>query len=541
MLAGLSTFCATTLSAQQYNLVMDRFQYNLIDREVNTPGANFHTAFRPYRLADIRQVTDPDTAAGIPDPGGKFAGTWVGRKLFRENFLRLDSSEYQVYADPLFSFDGGKDQLTDVTTYTNSRGLQVFGNLGKKVSFYTAFWENQARFVNYVDSFVTRQNVVPGQGRIKPFGTGGYDYAWASGSISYSPSKIFNFQAGNDKQFIGDGYRSLMLSDNAFNFPYLKITTTFWKIRYTNLFTAFQNVGSAANTGLGGYQKKYASFHHLSWNFGKRFNVGLFESIVWQSVDTAGQRRNFDVNYLNPVIFYRPVEFSLGSPDNALLGFNMKFIFMKNNVLYGQVMLDEFSLKEVRARSGWWGNKQGFQAGLKIFNLFGLKTLAIQSEFNYVRPYTYGHYTATQSYTHFAQPLAHPLGANFMESVNFIRYRWRRIGVEGKLLAAQYGADTRDNNGNWSNWGQNIFVATAETFNQPTSVPNIYGNKTLQGLKNTVIFTDLTVSYLINRRTNMRVELNLSRRMQHNELVRQNTNWVFFSFRTALPNRYYDF
>ena len=528
------------LEAQEYNYILDRYQYNLIDKALNTPGQNVHSAFKPLRINDIRRVINPDTIVGVNDSSSRFSRTWIGRKLYREHLFKLDSSDYQIYLDPLFSFDIGKDFLFKKNTYTNSRGFQISGNFGKKFSFYTCFWENQARFVNYVDSFIQRQNVVPGQGRIKPFGNGGYDFAWVAGYLSYSPSKYFNFQLGNDKQFVGDGYRSLLLSDNSFNYPFAKITTSFWRIRYTNLFTAFQNVGSASNSGLGGYQKKYGSFHHLSWNIGKRLNMGLFEAVIWQSVDTAGQKRNFDVNYFNPIIFYRPLEFSLGSPDNVLLGIHFKYIFLKNNVLYGQLMLDEFAWKEVRAGNGWWGNKQGFQLGIKVFNLFKQPNLMFQSEVNCVRPYTYGHSVATQSYTHFAQPLAHPLGANFMESINFLRYRWKRFGLEGKIMMARYGADSLKN-GKQTNVGQNIFVATSEAYNQPSSVPSVYGNQILQGRKNTLIYSDLSLSWLINRKTNMRIELTLSRRAQENLLVRKNTNWIFLSFRSALPNRYYDF
>jgi len=526
--------------SQHYNLVMDNYQYHLIDKAIQQKGTGLHTAVKPYRMEDVLQVINPDTASGVQLPDRKFYKRWIGRKLFSENLFKLDSTNFQLYLDPLFSIDAGKDQLTGVSTYTNSRGLQLFGNIGKKVSFYTSFWENQGRFVNYVDSFIQKNNVVPGQGRIKPFGTGGFDYAYATGYVSYSPSRYFNFQFGNDKNFFGDGYRSLFLSDNAFNNPYFKITTTFWKIRYTNLFTSYQNVGNASNSGIGGYLQKFTSYHHLSINATKWLNVGLFEAIVWQGGDSTG-RRGFDANYLNPIIFYRPVEFSRGSPDNVLIGLNFKAIFFKKNQIYGQLLLDEFSLGEVRAGNGWWGNKQGFQLGFKFFDVFGIKNLSYQNEINYVRPYTYGHFTGEQSYTHYAQPLAHPLGANFIENVQFLRWRYRRIGIEGKFLLAQYGADTLMQNGVMTNFGQNIFTGTAEIGQGPTMVPSIYGNKTLQGLKNTVTFIDLNLSYLINTRTNMRLQLTVSRRMQENALLTKNTNWVFLSFRTNLPNRYYDF
>ena len=527
-----------TTGAQEYNLVMDRFAYDLFDQQLQQSNGQMHTTVKPYRLSDVKRIVLPDTASGIPLKQPK---RWIGRALWTNNFLALDSSEYQVYVDPLFSFDIGRDFKTNQATWLNARGLQIQGNLGKKVSFYTSFWEQQGRFVNYVDSFIVKNGVVPGQGRVKPFGNTGWDYAMATGYVSYSPSKLFNFQFGNDKQFIGDGYRSLFLSDNAFNYPYFKISTSFWKLRYTNLFVSYQNIGNASNSNLGGYLQKFATYHHLSYQATKWLNLGLFETIVWQGGDTTGARRGFDVNYLNPIIFYRPVEFSRGSPDNVLIGLNFKAMILKKYQLYGQVLLDEFSLKEVLAKNGWWANKQGLQLGWKFFDFLGVKRLTWQNEFNLVRPYTYGHFTADQSYTHYAQALAHPLGANFIENVQFLRYRYKRWGIEAKILYANYGADTINASGTMSNFGQNPFVGTAEIGSGPTMVPSIYGNKIVQGFKNTLVFADLTASYLINTRTNMRVEAGVSQRRQSNVSGVSSTPWIFFSFKTSLPNRYYDF
>lgn len=528
-------------NAQHYNLLHDNFRYAAIDELMNAKGAGTHTAVKPFRMSDVKKLVHPDSVFGAQLPKKKaFERKWA-QKVFNDHLLRFEGDGYALYIDPLFSFEAGQDRFTGSSTWANSRGAQVMGNIGSQVSFCTSFWENQSVQVNYVDSFVQRNNIIPGQGRVKPFGNNGYDYAFATGYVSYTPSRFFNFQVGNDKQFIGDGYRSLLLSDNAFNYPFAKITTTFWKLRYTNLFMSWQNIGNAANSGIGGYLQKFATMHHLSLNATPWLNVGLFESIIWQGGDTLGNRRGFDPNYLNPIIFYRPVEFSRGSPDNVIMGLNFKATILKKHVLYGQLVLDEFSLKEVRARNGWWANKQGIQVGYKFFKLFGIPNLSWQNEVNVVRPYTYGHFTGEQSYTHFAQAMAHPLGANFIENVQFIRWRYRRIGLEAKFLYAQYGADTLKADGTRSNLGQNIFVGTAEIVGGPTEVPSIYGNKILQGAKNTVMFADLTLSYLINPVTGMRLELCGSRRMQTFPGGERNTTWVFLAFRTQLPNRYYDF
>ena len=43
--------------------------------------------------------------------------------------------------------------------------------------------------------------------------------------------------------------------------------------------------------------------HYLSWNVSKRFNLGLFESVLWTNTNDRG----FDVNYLNPLYFFVPL------------------------------------------------------------------------------------------------------------------------------------------------------------------------------------------------------------------------------------------
>jgi hypothetical protein len=181
----------------------------------------------------------------------------------------------------------------------------------------------------------------------------------------------------------------------------------------------------------------------------------LFESIIWQGTD-PNRVRSFDVNYLNPVIFFRPTEYALGSSDNALVGgaFKIKVGAKQKQQFYGQLILDEFLLKEVLAifkklvkprdptiQYGWWANKQGVQLGFKSFDLFTLANLSIQTEINAVRPYTYTHGSVQQNYAHFNQALAHPLGANFVESVTFMNYQFKKWLFETQFVYAIYGKD----------------------------------------------------------------------------------------------------
>src|SRR5690606_35515279 len=132
--------------------------------------------------------------------------------------------------------------------------------------------------------------------------------------------------------------------------------------------------------------------HYLSWNVSKRFNLGFFESVVWSKSDN----RDFDINYLNPIIFYRAIEFETGqSAGNALIGLSGKYKWNDSVNLYGQFILDEFSINDIKAGEKSWKNKFGYQLGVKYFNAFKVENLLLQAEYNRVRPYTYSYNTIT--------------------------------------------------------------------------------------------------------------------------------------------------
>src|SRR5690606_25694881 len=121
--------------------------------------------------------------------------------------------------------------------------------------------------------------------------------------------------------------------------------------------------------------------------------IGLFESVVF------GRKNHFEFSYLNPVIFYRSIEQQNGSPDNAMVGLDAKANVAKKLQFYGQLLLDEFKLSEIKAGNGWWANKWGYQLGAKYIDAFGVNNLDLQVEHNRVRPFTYSHRDSVSTYT----------------------------------------------------------------------------------------------------------------------------------------------
>ena len=88
-----------------------------------------------------------------------------------------------------------------------------------------------------VDAMAYRDSMIAGRNVIHGFGYANYngDRPWAwnwEGRVTYDANKFFDLELGKGKHFFGDGYRSLLLSDNAVNYPYFTIST---QIQYDSL------------------------------------------------------------------------------------------------------------------------------------------------------------------------------------------------------------------------------------------------------------------------------------------------------------------
>lgn len=457
------------------------------------------------------------------------------KKFYRKenSFYSVDIEDFNLQVNPVLYLGIGQDNNANGRLYLNSRGIEIRGLISKKVGFYTFLTDNQMRLPGYVQEKVLKNLAVPGEGFWKTYGsTSEYDFFQTRGYISFDPVKNINFQFGHDKFFVGNGYRSLALSDNSAPYLFLKINTKVWRINYTNIFAQMKANVYGNYTGLFGgreFSKKYFSFHHLNVNLTDNFSIGLFESIVFGRRDTVGNN-SFDVNYLNPIIFYRSIEQHSGSPDNAFVGMDFRWIIFKRFSLYGQFMLDEFLAKELKAGNGWWGNKFAAQGGFKYINVAGIKNLDIQGEINIARPFTYAHTDNFTNYTHYNQPLAHPLGANFRELIGIIRYQpLSRLFVVAKAIYAEKGEDASGLNS-----GGNIF----RDYRYGRSE---YNNKIAQGTPSNIKYGDLTLSYMLKH--NFWLELKQIIRVNDTELANhiKNTSYTLATLRWNVGPRNFEY
>lgn len=522
----------------QLNIPFSHENYSKFDRATNLIGTNSHTASKPFIYEDVSAYHDFNSENAALK---KEKQTWLGKKVWNEHLVQLQGKEYWFTVDPIFDLQAGKD--TDASfgsTFNNTRGVFIQGGLGKKFNFSASVYENQGRFAEYFNQYAESIRpsggdpaIIPGRGIAKQFKDDAYDYPVAEAYLSYTPSKFINVQFGHGKNFIGDGYRSLFQSDAASPYPYLKLNTKFWKIKYTNTYTWLKDL-RAEVTEDGAFLTKYIANHYLSWNVNKRLNLGLFESVIWANTNDRG----FDINYLNPIIFYRAIEFETGQDaGNAIVGASGKYKFNDNFNVYSQFVLDEFSLSDAKGGEGSWKNKFGLQLGAKYYNAFKVKDLVLQAEYNAVRPYTYSHNTVVLNYAHNNQPMAHLWGANFRELVLIGRYRYKRWFGEAKLIAGIRGFDLNN--------GVDDFNYGGDIFRDEIDRPFDSGVEIGQGIKTNTINASVQGGYLINPASNLKVFANISYRNFNPEaetmsVLNNSTVWFNFGIRTDLFNWYFD-
>jgi len=292
----------------------------------------------------------------------------------------------------LFNYAYAKGKIYD--DYQNNETLLLLGKMKKANSSF--LWNNQSYF-----------------------------------HLNFRPDSIFNFEIARDAPKIGYGYQSLFLDQKHSPYTYVKAEAKLWHIDYQFMlnFLSDKKLDSISLP----FKRKYMVNHTLSWNIHPRVNFNFYESVVWAPVDSSGNR-GIDVNYLDPAIFLRPVEFALGSPDNAFLGIGLNLKVFKSLYLYSQILLDEFVLSHVKSRDGWWGNKQALQAGMKTNALFSIPNLDFLAEINLIRPFVYAHANNWQNYSHLHQSLGFWGGSNQAEAL--VKLGYKRKLIQGYIFSS---------------------------------------------------------------------------------------------------------
>lgn len=495
------------LSAQFYNMPDDYFFSRLTEAQLAIKDASVHSGAKPYipffgkkyeHVCDSHRVYKYI----VNDPGVDF--------VFYNHFIQFQpkGERFSLRIDPIINLEKGKDFADTLgkNLFVNTRGVVASGFVGEKVYFETMFAENQATFPNYLYNYSQVSKIIPGQGRYKYFKTGrSYDFGFSLGFISVQITKNFNFQAGHGKQKIGHGYRSLLLSDNAFNYPYSRFTAQWFKgkLQYTGIYAVLMNLTPASQKISSQtealFQKKPASFQYLSWNVSRNLCLGFFQGMIWRSGNSRNEH-SVDWQFFNPVVYSNLIFYKLNNRNNLVAGGDAKWKITDHLNVYGQWMTDDLSGKDSL------GKGFGYQAGANYFDAFGLKNLAIQAEYNKVSEGSYRNVNGIltdQSYTHYNQMLGTPVRGNEF------------------VLTASY------------NKSRFYYTLRYNYQDVPLNGRSYYYNHLL----------NLSACYLINRSYNLNLSMGYTYRKQNFynfKNFNNTTGYFYIGLRTSLYNYYYD-
>ncbi|MCF6364749.1 MAG: hypothetical protein L3J35_00955 [Bacteroidales bacterium] len=503
--------------SQQQMLPIGTSYKQQISFEINKNDVAINTGFKPLLKSDVNNITNIDSVIYNYKQRTEFfknhKENWFLRALFFDDFVSLKKKNFNLYINPLLYVEAGKITESGENYYINTRAIEIKGDIGKKLSFYSSFRENQAKFRPYIYDWAWNRLVVPGQGAMKKNNNdlSLYDFSSASAYLSLSPAKWLNIQFGQDKNFIGEGHRSLLLSDNALNYPFAKFSFTYKSFKYVTMFTEFRDFETAYYSY---HYKKHGVFNYFSYNYKNRFEVGFFEGAIYQTTDTAANYYNkFKSDYFIPVIGIRTAINGFASENNILAGINAKVKITDYIQTYGQIAIDNPSLK-----------KFAYQGGIKIFDILHEKIknhkIYFQAEYNLAKPRTYSHANLKyQTWTHYKQELAHPAGSDFKEMFFNIHYSYKSL-----LLDFNYTNLTLNNKSTFSD----IYMLDNYTY-------------FINPVPEQIMHKNLTIAYIINPRTNLQIYGGFDFREKQTENNIEKSSYIMFGIKTGLNNFYYDF
>lgn len=442
--------------------------------------------------------------------------------LFKKHLIEITSNDCFITISPAANLSYGIDfsDTSDRRLMQNTRGVFVEGDLFKRFSFATTFYENQARFTAYENDYYSSvgeryqnsggeyyaQNaVVPGAARTKDFKTDGYDYAFAVGYLSYAPIDAIRISAGNNSQFIGDGDRSLLLSDNSVAAPYLRLD---WKINSRFNFTYYRSRlvnllrRSASSSAEVYYETKGHSINYFTYKPTAKISVSLFEGSIWNRGDSLTSTVSHPL-YYNPVPIISGLILKEKNEVVSLLGINANYQVSERHRIYGQVAMND-----------WNTQKIGYQLGYRGYNFFGLTDFLIQLEFNHVPSGMYETANPRLNYSHYNLPLAHVKGSGFEEFIARANYEFRHFYVDSKSVMFLL-----------NDYSQTAHLALYD------SGPRIDG---------TVFYQSIELGYRFNRKMNLSI-FGRWRLRTSSEIGMPVANTVQIGMRTGLTNHYDDF
>lgn len=353
------------------------------------------------------------------------------------NFYSFESSDFSFYWDPiLFRAASFKDADTLQSTervYQNANGFTFWGRLGRRLGFFfdtrdTKEWGTKRyRIGNYT---------LPGLGFVRATSP---DFIYHDETVAYIVVAFpyIQLEMGKNLNSWGPGHRgNLILSSYATSYDQFKIKVQYKNFKFSSIYGFLIDFEEKKGDEL--QRKKYMVAHRLEFSPFQCLDIGLSEVVIFTG-------RSFEPAYLNPIMFYRSAEHYLGSPDNALMGLDLKCNLIRKLKFYGELLIDDITTSKLG--TGWYGNKYGYLGGLLWVDPLGLPNADLRLEYVRIRPYVYSHTKKSINYTHYASPLGHWIGPNSDDIYGEVNYRFSKSMIATFFFELRrHGANPADKN-----------------------------------------------------------------------------------------------
>ncbi|OFX67446.1 MAG: hypothetical protein A2X12_11405 [Bacteroidetes bacterium GWE2_29_8] len=401
---------------------------------------------------------------------------------YNRNLFSLESEDYKLYIDPYVNIYYGKEQSNLI--WNNSRGISLAGKIGKKLSFYSEFYDTQGKYPKSIEKKAYQIQALPSFTTFKEFKDSAFDYSTTSAVVIFDANKHFNIRLGNDKLFIGNGYKSLFLTSNSSNYQFLNYNLNFKNISYSVIHTIMQN--AYPNLPFESrYFNKNVNYYIVSYDLNK-LKISFIESVVFEIDDTMDYRYNLKA--INPIILTNTLLNSSTNNDNVLTGIDISYQLNKNHIFYMQTNL------------GLLANSKGksFQIGYKQTEF--IKNLYLLAEINKADKDIYNFKDYKLSFTNYSQAIANNFYNNFFEADFALLYKYKNFFL---------------------NYEMNYVDIDDKTNSE-------------------IIINSLNLRFLINKYNNLNIFLSFTDRSVSNA-NKQNSNWWTIGISTMLFPVNYNF
>lgn len=354
-----------------------------------------------------------------------------GHFLYQRELIEIRDSNARIWITPLFNLSYGMENADSLgKRYQNTRGARLEGIIGERIFFTTSFYENQAILPEYVSEYVrqrgeqypqaldsqyhTQNAVIPGAARTKPFKTNGFDYAYATGMLTFYATPKWTIHWGNQPVFVGSGHRSLLWSDNSTGMMNLRMRYRFtdkWELQFVRARGLNLLRRPQATNGEAYYEPKSMSIATLYFRPTEHISIGLFEGGMWYRGDSISQK-GISALYFLPLPGAATIQQASDERSAfALAGLDFSAGIGKH-LVYGQFALNPAE-----------NNSMVYQVGMRLYP-FRNPLWQIQLEYNHADENAYTSSVSRLNYSHYNLPVTHPSGNNFDEVL--LRLLWEK-------------------------------------------------------------------------------------------------------------------